>query len=203
MMGAEADSSRRRSRSSTPTTSRKRLAAHYPVLYQGKAGFVAHECIFDLRAFKESAGIEVEDIAKRLMDYGFHAPTISFPVPGTLMVEPTESEGKEELDRFCEAMIAIREEIAAIESGKADRENNVLKNAPHTAEQVDAHANGRVLIRVKWPRCRRAWVRENKFWPSVGRINTCSATGTSFAPARRSKITFRILHLSVLDLSSP
>jgi glycine dehydrogenase len=148
----------------------KRLSTHFPVLYKGKDGFVAHECIFDFRQLKDSAGVEVEDVAKRLMDYGFHAPTISFPVPGTVMVEPTESESKEELDRFCEAMISIREEIAEIERGQADRANNLLKNAPHTAEQV---------TRTEWTkpytRERAAfpaqWVRENKFWPSVGRIN--------------------------------
>jgi glycine dehydrogenase len=148
----------------------KRLAPHYPVLYKGKEGFVAHECIFDFRPLKDATGIEVEDVAKRLMDYGFHAPTISFPVPGTVMVEPTESESKAELDRFCDAMISIRQEIAAIESGKADRQNNVLKNAPHTAEQV---------TRTEWmhpyPRERAAfpaaWVKHNKFWPAVARIN--------------------------------
>ena len=148
----------------------KRLAGHYPVLYKGKEGFVAHECIFDTRPLKDSAGIEVEDIAKRLMDYGFHAPTISFPVPGTLMVEPTESESVEELDRFCEAMISIREEIAEIESGKADRKNNVLKNAPHTAEQVTRTEWNRPYPRemAAWP---LPWVREYKFWPAVGRID--------------------------------
>ncbi|MFL5812675.1 MAG: aminomethyl-transferring glycine dehydrogenase [Bdellovibrionia bacterium] len=148
----------------------KRLSPYYPVLYKGKEGFVAHECIFDFRQLKDSIGIEVEDLAKRLMDYGFHAPTISFPVPGTVMVEPTESESKAELDRFCEAMILIREEIAEIERGQADKANNLLKNAPHTAEQV---------TRTEWTkpytRERAAfpaqWVRENKFWPSVGRIN--------------------------------
>ena len=114
----------------------KRLEEHYPVLYKGKSGTVAHECIIDPRAFKTSAGIEVEDIAKRLMDYGFHAPTVSFPVAGTLMIEPTESESKAELDRFCDAMIAIREEIRAVEMGTSDRENNALKRAPHTLETV-------------------------------------------------------------------
>jgi glycine dehydrogenase len=148
----------------------KRLEAHYPVLYKGREGFVAHECIFDLRPLKETTGVDVEDIAKRLMDYGFHAPTISFPVAGTLMVEPTESESLAELDRFCEAMIAIRGEIAEVENGKADKKNNVLKNAPHTAEQV---------TRTEWtkPYSREKaafplpWTRENKFWPSVGRID--------------------------------
>jgi glycine dehydrogenase len=114
----------------------KRLAPHYPVLYSGAGGLVAHECILDVRPIKESSGISVEDVAKRLIDYGFHAPTMSFPVPGTLMVEPTESESKEELDRFIDAMIAIREEIRAVEEGRADREDNVLKHAPHTAAVV-------------------------------------------------------------------
>jgi glycine dehydrogenase len=148
----------------------KRLAPYYPVLYKGAGGLVAHECIFDFRHFKHSAGIEVEDVAKRLMDYGFHAPTISFPVAGTLMVEPTESESKEELDRFCEALISIRAEIAEIESGTADRENNVLKNAPHTAEQVTRTEWHRPYAREKaaFP---TAWTRAHKFWPAVGRIN--------------------------------
>ncbi len=148
----------------------KKLETHYPVLYTGKQGFVAHECILDLRPLKETTGVEVEDIAKRLMDYGFHAPTISFPVAGTLMIEPTESESKPELDRFIEAMIGIREEIREIESGKADRKNNLLKNSPHTAEMV---------TRTEWtypyPRERAAypapWVRESKFWPAVARID--------------------------------
>jgi glycine dehydrogenase len=148
----------------------RRLEEHYPVLYKGKNGWVAHECIFDLRPLKTTAGIEVEDVAKRLMDYGFHAPTVSFPVPGTMMVEPTESESREELDRFCEAMISIRGEIREIESGKAERENNVLKNAPHTAEQALKTDWSRPYTREKavYP---LAWVRENKFWPAVGRIN--------------------------------
>jgi glycine dehydrogenase len=148
----------------------RRLSEHYPVLYKGRDGWVAHECIFDLRHLKESCSIEVEDVAKRLMDYGFHAPTVSFPVAGTLMVEPTESESKAELDRFCDAMILIREEIREVEVGKADRLNNLLKNAPHTAEDV---------IKSEWnyPYTREravypaAWIRDNKFWPSVGRIN--------------------------------
>ncbi len=116
----------------------KRLAPHYPVLYRGPGGLVAHECILDLRPIKETSGITVDDVAKRLIDYGFHAPTMSFPVPGTLMVEPTESESKEELDRFIDAMIAIREEIRAVEEGRADREDNPLKHAPHTAAVVIA-----------------------------------------------------------------
>src|SRR5262249_9785180 len=113
-----------------------RLNAHFPVLYTGQNGRVAHELIIDCRGFKKTAAIEAEDIAKRLMDYGFHAPTMSSPGPGTLMIEPTESESKAELDRFCEAMIAIRGEIAAIEAGQADRANNPLKNAPHTAAEI-------------------------------------------------------------------
>jgi glycine dehydrogenase len=148
----------------------QRLSGHYPVLYKGKGGLIAHECIFDLRQLKDTSGIEVEDVAKRLMDYGFHAPTISFPVAGTLMVEPTESESKAELDRFCDAMIAIRKEIAEIESGAQPRDRNVLKNAPHTAMQVTRDVWDRPYSREKaaFP---LPWVRENKFWPSVGRIN--------------------------------
>jgi glycine dehydrogenase len=148
----------------------KRLEAHYPVVYKGANGFVAHECILDLRQLKKSAGIEVDDIAKRLMDYGFHAPTVSFPVAGTMMVEPTESESKEELDRFCESMIAIRAEIAEIEAGKMSQTDNLLKNAPHTAEAL-------LVTEWKHPYSREQaafpapWTREYKFWPSVGRID--------------------------------
>ncbi|MDV2995965.1 MAG: Glycine dehydrogenase (decarboxylating) [Chroococcidiopsis sp. SAG 2025] len=149
----------------------RRLEPHYPVLYKGKAGFVAHECILDLRSLKKTAGIEVEDIAKRLMDYGFHAPTISWPVAGTMMVEPTESESKEELDRFCDAMIAIRQEIAEIEAGKVSREDNLLKNAPHTAESLLAsdwqHPYTREQAAYPAP-----WTREHKFWVAVGRIDS-------------------------------
>jgi glycine dehydrogenase len=148
----------------------RRLEPYYPVLYKGKSGLVAHECILDLRRFKKSAGIEVDDIAKRLMDYGFHAPTVSWPVPGTMMVEPTESESKEELDRFCEAMIAIRREIEEIEMGKVDAEDNVLKNAPHTAESLMStqwhHPYTREQAAYPAP-----WTREHKFWPTVGRID--------------------------------
>ncbi len=148
----------------------KRLDPFYPVLYKGKTGLVAHECILDLRSLKKTAGIEVEDIAKRLMDYGFHAPTVSWPVAGTIMVEPTESESKEELDRFCEAMMAIREEIRAIEAGTMDRENNPLKNAPHPATVAIAsdwnHPYSREQAVFPAP-----WTREHKFWPSVGRID--------------------------------
>ncbi|MFL5454908.1 MAG: aminomethyl-transferring glycine dehydrogenase [Myxococcales bacterium] len=147
-----------------------RLDPHFPVLYQGKSGTVAHECILDLRKVKRDAGIEVEDVAKRLMDYGFHAPTTSFPVIGTLMVEPTESESKAELDRFCEAMIAIREEIREIEQGKQPREGNVLKGAPHTAEVLTADSWDRPYSRHRaaFP---APWVLAHKFWPSVGRLN--------------------------------
>jgi glycine dehydrogenase len=148
----------------------KRLETYYPVLYKGKNDLVAHECILDLRSLKKSANIEIDDIAKRLMDYGFHAPTVSWPVAGTIMVEPTESESKEELDRFCDAMIAIRQEIAEIESGKMDAEDNLLKNAPHTAESLIAgewtHPYSREQAAYPAP-----WTRESKFWPSVGRID--------------------------------
>jgi glycine dehydrogenase len=147
-----------------------RLEPHYPVLFKGKGRLVAHECIFDLRPLKAATGIDVEDVAKRLMDYGFHAPTISFPVAGTMMVEPTESESKPELDRFCEAMIEIRREIREIEEGKAARDNNVLKNAPHTAQVVTAEKWDRPYSRERaaFP---LKWVADNKFWPAVARIN--------------------------------
>ncbi|MVW70241.1 aminomethyl-transferring glycine dehydrogenase [Bordetella sp. 15P40C-2] len=147
-----------------------RLSAHYPVLYSGRNGRVAHECILDVRPLKETSGVSAEDIAKRLMDYGFHAPTMSFPVAGTLMVEPTESEGLDELDRFVDAMIAIREEIAQIERGERDRDDNVLKNAPHTAQ---------MLLAEEWhhdyPRQQAAYpvasLRQTKYWPPVARVD--------------------------------
>ncbi len=147
-----------------------RLDPHYPVLFRGKHGFVAHECILDLRPLKQEAGIEAEDVAKRLMDYGFHAPTMSFPVPGTFMIEPTESETLEELERFCDAMIAIREEVREIARGAADPEVNLLKMAPHTAA---------VIAQDRWDRPysrERAafplpWTRERKFWTPVSRID--------------------------------
>ena len=147
-----------------------RLAGAYPILFRGSNGLVAHECILDLREMKARAGVEVEDVAKRLIDYGFHAPTMSWPVVGTLMVEPTESESREELDRFCEAMLSIHREILAIEAGTADRRDNPLKNAPHTAAS---------LVEEPWshPYPRREavypapWIRESKFWPAVGRID--------------------------------
>jgi glycine dehydrogenase len=148
----------------------RRLSAHYPVLYVGRNGCVAHECILDLRPLKETSGVTAEDVAKRLMDYGFHAPTVSFPVAGTLMVEPTESESKAELDRFIDAMIGIREEIRSIEQGSASREDNPLKNAPHTAAMVTAdtweHAYSRQL--AAFP---AAHGQRNKYWPPVARID--------------------------------
>jgi glycine dehydrogenase len=147
------------------------LQPYYKVLYSGSNGRCAHEFILDCRSFKLSAGVEVEDIAKRLMDYGFHAPTVSFPVAGTLMIEPTESESKEELERFASAMIAIRQEIQEIEEGKADKADNVLKNAPHTAKVLLSDAWNRSYSREKaaYP---LAWVKESKFWPTVSRIDS-------------------------------
>jgi glycine dehydrogenase len=151
----------------------KRLESHYPILYRGKNGMVAHEFVMDARTFKKEAGIEVDDIAKRLMDFGFHAPTMSWPVPGTLMIEPTESESRAELDRFCDAMITIRREIAAIASGEVDAKSNPLKNAPHTA--VD-------LTTEHWPhpysRDQAAFpvpaLKEHKYWPPVSRIDNAA-----------------------------
>jgi glycine dehydrogenase len=147
----------------------KLLDPHFPVLFKGKRGFVAHECIVDLRQWK-SVGIEVEDVAKRLMDYGFHAPTVSWPVAGTMMIEPTESEPKHELDRFCDAMISIRAEIEAVASGKIDKQNNPLKNAPHTTRQIAVEKWERPYSREQaaFP---APWTREHKFWPSVARID--------------------------------
>lgn len=147
-----------------------KLEKHYPVLYQGNKGRVAHEMILDCRGFKRTASVEVEDIAKRLMDYGFHAPTVSFPVAGTLMIEPTESESKEELDRFCEAMISIKKEIDEIASGKADVKDNVLKNAPHTAKAVvndnwnHSYSRNKAAYPLKW-------IADNKFWATVSRVD--------------------------------
>lgn len=148
----------------------QRLAPHYPILYTGKNGLVAHECIIDLHDCKNIAGIEVDDVAKRLMDYGFHAPTMSWPVAGTMMIEPTESESKAELDRFCDAMISIKQEVNAIASGAMDKLDNPLKNAPHTAEALLAdewhHAYTRNQAAYPAP-----WLKEHKFWASVGRID--------------------------------
>jgi glycine dehydrogenase len=146
----------------------RRMSPHYPILFTGAGGFVAHEFVMDCRQL-ESTGIKVEDIAKRLMDYGFHAPTMSWPIPGTLMIEPTESESQTEMDRFCDALISIRNEIREIEEGKADKTDNVLKNAPHTA----------AALTTDWPHpyprekavFPTAWVRAHKYWPPVGRID--------------------------------
>ncbi len=148
----------------------KRLEAHYPILYCGAGGRVAHEFIIDCRQFEKSAGVKIDDIAKRLVDYGFHAPTMSWPVPGTLMIEPTESESKAELDRFCDALISIREEIQAIEQGRADRADNVLKGAPHTAIAIAADNWSHPYTREQaaFP---AAHLRAHKFWPAVGRID--------------------------------
>jgi glycine dehydrogenase len=148
-----------------------RLEKHYDVLYAGKEfGRCAHELILDFRAFKHTVGVEVEDVAKRLMDYGFHAPTVSFPVAGTLMIEPTESEDKDELDRFCDALISIKQEIEAIENKEMDATDNPLKNAPHTLAMVSGsswnHAYTREQAAYPLP-----YVRKNKFFASVGRVN--------------------------------
>jgi len=148
----------------------RKLAPHYPILYTGKNGWIAHECIIDCRAFKKSCGISVNDIAKRLIDYGYQAPTVSFPVHETLMIEPTESENKPQLDRFCSALVSIRQEIAAIENGSADKQDTMLVNAPHT--QLS-------LIEDKWPfpySKQQAFFPNNalqsdKYWPPVGRID--------------------------------
>jgi glycine dehydrogenase len=146
------------------------LQAHYPVLYTGSRGRVAHECILDIRAIKAATGIAEIDIAKRLMDYGFHAPTVSFPVAGTLMVEPTESESKAELDRFIEAMVAIRDEIRQVERGAWPMDNNPLKRAPHTAADLADAEWARPYSRQQaaFP---LPWVGDNKFWPFVNRID--------------------------------
>jgi glycine dehydrogenase len=147
----------------------KKLEAHYPIVYTGRNGLVAHECIIDLRPIKQAAGIGVEDVAKRLIDFGIHAPTMSWPVPETMMIEPTESESKDELDRFCAAMIAIREEVRMIETGRADQQDNTLKNAPHTADQLTSD----------WP---HPYPKDqaffpgptspgDKYWPPVNRID--------------------------------
>ncbi|MDR9366720.1 MAG: glycine dehydrogenase (aminomethyl-transferring), partial [Balneolaceae bacterium] len=147
-----------------------RLKDHYPILYTGRGGRSAHEFIVDLRDFKQDVGIDATDVAKRLMDYGFHAPTMSFPVPGTLMIEPTESESKEELDRFCDAMIQIRKEIREVEDGEADPEENVLKHAPHSMrvalsdEWNRPYSRGKAVFPVPHQRF-------NKFWPAVSRVD--------------------------------
>jgi glycine dehydrogenase len=148
----------------------KRLSPHYPVLYSGSGGLVAHECILDLRPVKETSEVTVDDVAKRLIDYGFHAPTMSFPVPGTLMIEPTESESKAELDRFVDALSAIREEIGAIEDGRMDRADNPLKNAPHTAATLLAADWAHAYSREKAAYPVLA-VKSDKYWPPVGRAD--------------------------------
>jgi glycine dehydrogenase len=169
MLGAEGMTDSTRAAILNANYIKARLEAHYPVLYARENGRVAHELIFDLRAFKPR-GVDETDVAKRLMDYGFHAPTVSFPVAGTLMVEPTESESKAELDRFCDALIAIRQEIEEVVSGRVDPKDNVLKNAPHTAAVVTADSWTHPYSREKaaYP---LAWVRANKVWPAVGRID--------------------------------
>ena len=148
-----------------------KLEPFFKVLYVGTQGRVAHELIFDMRNFKNTAKIEVEDIAKRMMDYGYHAPTVSFPVAGTLMIEPTESESKAELDRFCEVMISIRKEIKEIEEGKSDQNDNVLKNSPHTLSVLisDEWKHSYSRVKAGYP---LGWTRKNKFWPAVGRVNS-------------------------------
>lgn len=171
MMGGEGVTDATRMAILNANYMKSRLEKYYPILYTGTSGRCAHEFILDCRSFKPSAGIEVEDIAKRLMDYGYHAPTVSFPVAGTLMIEPTESETKAELDRFCDAMIAIRKEIEEIEQGMYDRQSNVLKHAPHTAEVVTSD-----LWEYPYPRQKAAyplpWVSRAKVWPSVSRIDS-------------------------------
>jgi glycine dehydrogenase len=146
-----------------------RLQNYFPVLYRGATGLVAHECIVDLRGWKKH-GIEAEDAAKRLMDYGYHAPTLSFPVPGTFMIEPTESETQVELDRFCDAMISIHGEMQAVVTGESDKANNPLKHAPHTAKVVTADEWTRPYSRqtAAFP---SEFVRLSKFWPAVGRVD--------------------------------
>lgn len=148
----------------------QRLAPHYPILYSDENGLVAHECIVDLRPIKEESGISVDDIAKRLIDYGFHAPTMSFPVGGTLMIEPTESESKVEIDRFCDAMIAIKQEINDVINGVLDANDNPLKNAPHTTDMVMAtewnHSYSRELAAYPVES-----LREVKYWSPVGRVD--------------------------------
>jgi glycine dehydrogenase len=149
---------------------KSRLDGAYTTLYVGDQGRVAHEMIIDLREYKQRGGLEAEDVAKRLMDYGFHAPTLSFPVPGTIMIEPTESESKAELDRFIDALLSIRAEIEAVCTGAVDAKDNVLKNAPHTQFVAIAdewtHAYTRQQAVFPLP-----WVRDRKFWPTVGRVD--------------------------------
>ncbi|KAM1894729.1 hypothetical protein ACFX13_043599 [Malus domestica] len=148
----------------------KRLENYYPILFRGVNGTVAHEFIVDLKGFKNTAGIEPEDVPKRLMDYGFHGPTMSWPVPGTRMIDPTESESKAELDRFCDALISIREEIAQIQKGKADILNNVLKGAPHPPSLLIGYAWTKPYSR-EYAAFPASWLRSSKFWPTTGRVD--------------------------------
>lgn len=170
MMGAEGLKAATESAILAANYVARRLAPHYPVLYSGRDDLVAHECILDLRRAKETSEVTVDDVAKRLIDYGFHAPTMSFPVPGTLMIEPTESESKAELDRFIEAMISIREEIRVIEAGNMDRADNPLKNAPHTAATLLVaewkHGYSREQAAYPVPA-----LKQTKYWPPVGRAD--------------------------------
>ena len=147
----------------------RRLSSVFPVLYTGPDGLVAHECIIDLRPFKQSSGISEEDVAKRLIDYGFHAPTMSFPVPGTLMIEPTESESLYEIDRFCDAMLAIHDEILSIESGQSDEKDNPLVNAPHTQLDLVGEWNHPYSRETAAFPAIAQW--QSKFWPAVNRID--------------------------------
>ena len=147
-----------------------KLRLYYPILFTDEKGMVAHECILDINEITSNTNITNEDISKRLIDYGFHAPTMSWPVPGTIMIEPTESESKRELDRFCEAMITIRSEIDDIINGKSDRDNNVLKGSPHTADSLikDDWKNNYSREQAAYP---LSYLKTSKFWPSVGRID--------------------------------
>lgn len=170
MLGKEGSTEATKMAILTANYIKSRLENHFPVLYVGANDKVAHELILDFRPYKQTAGIEVEDVAKRLIDYGFHAPTVSFPVQGTMMIEPTESESLDELDRFCDAMISIREEIASIEQGRADSKNNLLKNAPHTAQMISAdewdYPYSRKEAAYPLP-----YLVDRKFWAPVRRVN--------------------------------
>ncbi|MDB3856377.1 glycine dehydrogenase (aminomethyl-transferring), partial [Halieaceae bacterium] len=148
----------------------EKLRDHYPILYRGRNGHIAHECIIDMRTIKDTSGITEEDVAKRLIDYGFHAPTMSFPVAGTLMVEPTESEPKTEIDRFIEAMISIREEISKVEAGKFDEQDNPLKNSPHTLDDIcsDQWTHAYTREQAAYP---VESLKDNKYWPPVSRLD--------------------------------
>lgn len=148
----------------------RKLRDHYDIVFSNSNGYCAHEFILDCRPFEKSAGLRIDDIAKRLMDYGFHSPTMSWPVAGTLMIEPTESESLAELDRYCEALISIRNEIRLIEDGDADQEDNVLRNAPHTVEMIgsDEWSHPYSRSEAAWP---LPWLRDRKFWPPVARVD--------------------------------